>query len=117
MFDWSAYLELARELGQEPREQCGRTAISRAYYAAFHHAKSFVERSTNVRMASDGRAHQDVPDELRRMRPAYPNAANKLQELKRLRTWADYQSGSKLNLPQEVEKALAYAERIIDSLQ
>lgn len=51
------------------------------------------------------------------MRPAYPNAANKLQELKRLRTWADYQSGSKLNLPQEVEKALAYAERIIDSLQ
>ena len=77
MFDWSAYLELARTLGQDPSEQHGRTAISRAYYAAFHHAKF----------------------------------------LKRLRTWADYQSGSKVDLPREVEKAISHAQRIMQDLQ
>jgi hypothetical protein len=76
-----------------------------------------VERSTSIRMALDGRAHQDVPDELRRMKPAYPSAANKLLELKRLRTWADYQSGSKLDLPREVEKAISHAQRIMQDLQ
>jgi hypothetical protein len=38
-------------------------------------------------------------------------------ELKRLRTWADYQSGSKLDLPREVEKAISHAQRIIQDLR
>jgi hypothetical protein len=116
MFDWSGYLELARKLGQDSRESYGRAAISRAYYAAFHHARLFVEHSTSTRMASDGRAHDQVPDELRRMRPPKLRAVNQLRDLKKLRTWADYGGNEKSNLPSEVEKALAYAEQVIKAL-
>lgn len=42
MFDWEDYLQLAENLhereGSAPQEAQERTAISRAYYAAFHDA-------------------------------------------------------------------------------
>ena len=42
MFDWEDYLKLAEDLHEEgedpPQEAHERTAISRAYYAAFHKA-------------------------------------------------------------------------------
>src|SRR2546430_464765 len=46
-FDWSDFLELARELGQpgamRPREEARlRTAISRAYYAVFCRARNHL---------------------------------------------------------------------------
>jgi hypothetical protein len=117
MFDWSKYLELATELAQHTHEQHGRTAISRAYYAAFNHAKRFVEKTSNTTIPPDGRAHEGVPVELVRMNKQYVLPANKLLELKLLRTWADYRGGAKANLPGEVEKALAHARTIIDRLQ
>jgi hypothetical protein len=51
------------------------------------------------------------------MSKQYVLPANKLLELKLLRTWADYRGGAKANLPGEVEKALAHARTIIDRLQ
>jgi uncharacterized protein (UPF0332 family) len=117
MFDWSTYLELATELAQQAPEQHGRTAISRAYYAAFNHAKRFIEKKDKVTLPGDSRAHEMVPAELRRMNKQYVSLANKLQELKFLRTWADYRGNAKENLPGEVEKALKHARTIIDRLQ
>jgi hypothetical protein len=117
MFDWSTYLQLATELAQQTHEQYGRTAISRAYYAAFNHAKRFVERTGNTTIPPDGRAHELVPVELLRMSKQYVLPANKLLELKLLRTWADYRGGAKANLASEVEKALTHAKTIIDRLQ
>ena len=114
MFDWALYLELAQELSQQVHEQHGRAAISRAYYAAFNHAKSFVERTSNTTISADGRGHEEVPRELERIDKKYVGPANKLVELRRLRTWADYRSGTKTNLAAEVEKALAHAKTIID---
>ena len=71
-FDWTGYLDLARELasatGQEARL---RTAISRAYYAAFHQARIHLERE-GVAMHHNGsdhgrvkRAFRDNPDPTR----------------------------------------------------
>jgi uncharacterized protein (UPF0332 family) len=116
-FDWTTYLELAMELRDDPREQCGRTAISRAYYAAFNHAKSFVEQRTDTSMPSHGGAHDEVPNLLQRMPAPYRNMAHKLVELRRLRIWADYRSFTKPSLTDEVSKALAHAERVIQTLQ
>jgi uncharacterized protein (UPF0332 family) len=117
MFDWSTYLELATQLAQQEHEQHARTAISRAYYAAFHHAKRFIESTRNATIPADGRAHEAVPSELLRMSKQYVLPANKLLELKSLRTWADYRGGAKANLAAEVEKALAHARTIIDRLK
>jgi uncharacterized protein (UPF0332 family) len=117
MFDWATYLDLATELAQHAHEQHGRTAISRAYYAAFHHARRFVENGGNTNIPTDGRAHEAVPAELLRMSKQYVLPANKLLELKSLRTWADYRGGAKANLAGEVEKALAHAKTIVDRLK
>jgi uncharacterized protein (UPF0332 family) len=41
-FDWSEYLRLARTLAQDSRDDAARrSAVSRAYYAAFHKARAF----------------------------------------------------------------------------
>ena len=116
-FDWLAYLELAKELANTPQERHRRTAISRAYYAAFNHAKSYVERSTSTAIPRDGAAHGAVPLELRRMRPAHSKEASKLEQLKQLRIWADYRASLKQNLEGEVAKALAHADTIISGLR
>jgi hypothetical protein len=41
-FDWRRYLDVARMLAEDSREEAKRAAISRAYYAAFGHAKSYL---------------------------------------------------------------------------
>ena len=50
-FAWTEYLGLAGELVRDPREgateACFRSAISRAYYAAFHWAKDFLIQHDN----------------------------------------------------------------------
>jgi hypothetical protein len=43
--------------------------------------------------------------------------SNKLMELKKLRTWADYHASQKLNMAGEVQKALAHTKWIIEKLQ
>jgi uncharacterized protein (UPF0332 family) len=41
-FDWRGYLDIARMLAENPREEAKRAAISRAYYAAFGHVKAYL---------------------------------------------------------------------------
>lgn len=54
-FDWKHYLELARELAQPSASEPGQreaelwTAISRAYYAAFCHARNYSRDWLNFR--------------------------------------------------------------------
>lgn len=38
-FDWSGFLDVAARLRSEPGEACARTAVSRAYYWAYHQSK------------------------------------------------------------------------------
>ena len=42
-FNWQNYLNLARELAQRPDEAAQRSAISRAYYAAFCSVRVHLE--------------------------------------------------------------------------
>jgi uncharacterized protein (UPF0332 family) len=44
MFQWTNYLTIAKELSEKEGEEYKRTAISRAYYSAFHEARSFLQR-------------------------------------------------------------------------
>lgn len=42
-FEWVRFLDIAAELEQRDEEQCKRSAISRAYYAAYHLAKAWLD--------------------------------------------------------------------------
>lgn len=59
-FDWRAFLDLAEDL-QERRDNpaAERSAISRAYYAAFHLASMYVS-DRGVRLTFTGRDHTTV---------------------------------------------------------
>ena len=49
-FDWSSYLALAKKLNEvntAPPEEYRRSAVSRAYYYAYHRTKSHIE-STGI---------------------------------------------------------------------
>jgi hypothetical protein len=114
MFDWAEYLVAAKEWSADSRESHGRAAISRAYYAAFNHAKKYIERTGNYHLPRDGAVHGAVHDILKRI---HVGLAKDLHMLRLLRTWADYDSFAKLTLAKDVEKALGYAERIIEKLK
>ena len=60
MFDWPDYLALASKLtGGDEASQ--RTAISRAYYAAFHAARRHVQHAhPDVRLPRHGGVHDEV---------------------------------------------------------
>ena len=47
-FDWSEYLVLAKELSTRADEASWRTAISRAYYAAYWHARLGLNDEANI---------------------------------------------------------------------
>ena len=66
-FDWKAFLALARDLQTQARgaanpESLLRTALSRAYYAAFCHSRNYAQAGSNslhetTRMTTAACAH------------------------------------------------------------
>lgn len=114
MFDWAEYLVAAKEWSADPRESHGRAAISRAYYAAFNHAKKHIERTGNHQLPREGAVHGAVHDILKGINVGL---AKDLNTLRMLRAWADYDSFAKATLAKDIEKALGYAERIIEKLK
>lgn len=60
-FDWSQYLVLAKDLSTRSDEAALRSAISRAYYAAYHHAKTFCASKTISIIKGGGNSdHHDL---------------------------------------------------------
>lgn len=90
-FAWSAFLDLAVELAlRTGDEAAARTAISRAYYAAFGTARGFLLQR-GVGLPSGGLAHAAVwgrfhvtPD------PIHRRIADRGRVLRKLRGRADY---------------------------
>lgn len=116
-FDWTEYLNLAKEIFPDTNLNCSqdaklRCAISRAYYAVFH--KAMIKVLPGVR-AKGFNSHNQVIDTLqesddpdRRLLGVY------LSNLKGKRKRADYDD-SVPNLPRLAEDALIEAEELIDS--
>ena len=121
-FDWTGFLDVARRLASEPgeaEEAERRCALSRAYYAAFHHSRLYLARiDPTLSIPTTGVAHEFVPDHLKQPnRPKQAkNAARKLDHLKRLRKWADYESGKRERLADDVVGAIRDAEWILRNL-
>lgn len=121
-FDWSEYLQLAEEIGQDAEqselEQARRgCAISRAYYAAFCSARDLLESRGDYSAFGDGRDHEGVARTFDRA-PSVERqrVGQELYRLKDHRTKADYDGD--VVFPNElVQSILARSRRLIDRLQ
>ena len=116
MFDWSEFLDVAEELAQRTGDEAAlRTAIGRAYYAAFGLARDHLVRS-GVRIPQAGAAHPIVwrrfhasPDRAQR------RIANLGGQLRKRRGWADYDA-SYSNAASDALKVVTWARQVLADL-
>jgi hypothetical protein len=119
-FDWKSFLILARNLEQQAAglaepEAFLRTALSRAYFGAFCHARNYAKDYLKFNPRED-------PDDHGRLRAHLigkrrKGDADRLAQLRQLRNDADYLN----DLPwtdaaATVGSALAVADRVFQSL-
>lgn len=90
-FDFAKFLELAEELSKRTDPAALRTAISRAYYAAYHHGRWYLTRYS-VNVPATGEGHRIVWEQLGRpeRNKDEKSAAEAGERLKEMRTEADY---------------------------
>ncbi len=114
-FEWSEYLSFAKTLVDDPdaEESALRSAISRAYYAAFHGAKALV-LIMGKHVPSTGDAHGKVWHLCRNeCGIAVRKIGNSGKNLKDDRTKADYDNPFPENLRKKTESALISADYIV----
>jgi uncharacterized protein (UPF0332 family) len=119
-FDWSEYLHLAQELtGQAvtpPSQEAKlRSAISRAYYAAFCLARNHL-LDKGYPVPTDGRAHKYVPQKFK-SRPdlSHRQIGENLDRLREDRRKADYDNVVS-GLPSKTRMAIKLAKQAISTL-
>lgn len=116
MFAWPDYLVLAQHLAQRDDEASQRSAISRAYYAAFHVARRHVMQThPEVILPRHGAVHDVVWTTLERGAREERAAAHGGKRLRQKRTLADYELVG-LSFPSDGRQAIAWAEAVVRSL-
>jgi uncharacterized protein (UPF0332 family) len=113
--NWRDFLQLASRLATGITEADWRTAVSRAYYAAFHIARRLFT-DLNFAVPRADRAHQYLVFRLSNCgESAVEQAGRDLETLRRLRNRADYDELPALTQAQSAA-ALRLAEGIIQIL-
>lgn len=109
------FLATARRLAASPHEADKRSAVSRAYYGAFHAARDLVA-ALRFQVPRADRAHNYLYVRLNNCGDAgVQHAASALSDLRRKRNHADYDV--QLSLPKGDEtNAIAAAEFILQTL-
>jgi len=116
-FAWREYLDVAKFLATAVHEQpmaaaFARCAVSRAYYAAFCHARNHARDADHFEPAYDASDHARVREHFRHSQTA---VANRLDMLRQWRNQCDYcdEVPGLHGLP---AKAISLAQRVIDEL-
>lgn len=118
-FDWKTYLDLARFLqqhsasGSQP-EAARRSAISRAYYAAFCHARNYARDRHGLQLRYSGDDHYLVKQHFSHRRER--GIAQKLNRLREWRNKCDYED-SIPDLNTLLSWALSEAQMVIAILK
>jgi hypothetical protein len=89
-FDFIDFAAVALELAKSSDEARKRTAIGRAYYAAYHVARRYVQQEKRVTVPKSGEAHKEVQDALKTGSKEEAGAGSRLAELHKKRKHADY---------------------------
>jgi hypothetical protein len=115
VFAWRDYLTLAQQLaGPAADEAAQRTAISRAYYAAYHAAAAFVRAKGILTV---GHTHTTVWGALARdPDPGRADVGLKGYGLKQVRLGADYQNPFPGDLARQVRQSIAESSSVIETL-
>jgi uncharacterized protein (UPF0332 family) len=121
-FNWRDFLTLARELvGRKvqpynSREAKARSAISRAYYAAFIEARNFLRDKEGKEASSSDHPHAFVINQfINDSNAVRKQIGRDLDELRRYRRYADYQDVL-YYIPDRVKDSLQLSQRIISNL-
>lgn len=115
-FDWSQYFVLAKELSTRSEESALRSAMSRAYYAAYNTAEIYCNQN-NIPIINTGNSHQDVWDAfLKRGGQIFTTVYDKGTRLKRKRKLADYKDEI-TGLPSLVSHSISEANDILSYLK
>jgi uncharacterized protein (UPF0332 family) len=110
--NWRDFLSLAGRSAGNATEADWRTAVSRAYYAAFHVARQLLT-DLNFTVPRADRAHQYLVFRLSNCgESAVEQAGRDLETLRRLRNRADYDDAPAVTQPQAAA-AVRLAEAII----
>jgi len=120
-FDWAEYLSLAKKLahqaGANPeQEACKRSAVSRAYYAAFVRARNYLRDNEAVNIPPNGQAHRIVRKRFQTSPSLERTTIGQyLDRLRRDRNRADYDDHFP-ELSSSVMDDLERAERVLSTL-
>ena len=118
-FDWKDFLRLAEHLAGVPsaspsysEEAAKRTAVSRAYYAAFCYARQRYSQTDDFKPTYGPEDHKLLRDYLQSK--GRVDKADQFNELRSLRNQCDYMEVVN-NLEDTVSRALELAKQIIDN--
>ena len=89
MFKWDNYLNLAKEIALKDGEEFKRSAISRAYYSAFHNTRLFLEQK-GLSYTKQDHVHSFVWDTIGKLPGEAKKISAKEDRLKYRRAQADY---------------------------
>jgi len=112
-FTWPDVLRLAQGLAGNGDEASLRSAMSRAYYSAFNHARQWLT-AQGVHVPTTGRAHQVVWNELENHGHAVPATIGRT--LRTTRNRADYDDVLPFDPVGQAQLAIAQAQQIIAAL-
>ena len=118
-FDWKSFLDLAHDLqtraaGATNPEAFLRTALSRAYYAAFCYARNYAQHYLKFDPHGDPDDHGRLRHHLRSRKRG--GTATRLDRLRQWRNESDYHDEISIELPRAVAAALAEAAYVFASL-
>jgi len=119
-FDWRTFLDLARALQSSfstlpLREAASRSAVSRAYYAAFCYTRAYAAENLGFQRIRSSREHSELRNHLGQQGPEWKEISDKLKDLHEWRKLCDYEDTVD-NLDIMVSNAISTADNIISSL-
>lgn len=120
-FDWKQYLELARELLRQSegcdvdqRDAMLRSVVSRAYYAAFCHARNYSRDWLNFQPNNTADDHGRLRAFLKTGKRR--GVAVKLDQLRQWRNDADYSDSMTGDLPTMASYSVSETAKLFDWL-
>jgi uncharacterized protein (UPF0332 family) len=111
--DETGFLDLADSLSTGCFESEWRSAVSRAYYAAFHKARRLLQQNGFAVPRGD-QAHAYLWMRLSNSgHPSVNNIGQKLNDLRSARNWADYD----FDVPVDSQTAIDHVRTALDIIQ
>lgn len=118
-FAWKDFLDVANHLHQLEedglnKEACCRSAISRAYYAAFCHARNYARDNRGFIPKNTDADHAGVKEHFKNSRTR--GVASALDQLRQWRNDADYVDDVE-DISSHVQRLLGEAKKVIEWLR